>query len=150
MKEKKAKEGRKEEGRKLRLGGKDVLDDEHALTGTDQAEVAAGDFFDGRRIVGQPPDFVAEPAVVGTLARDGCRHHVVVAPCPQHRQQPAFAHEAVNDDQGADEEDEPVNDTPRPSRGLWLARAASRRARRLVFWHATTHYNNLRQSTRLK
>ena len=90
------------------LRGGDVLDDENLLAGLDQAELAARDFFDGGRVFAQPPGLIAQPRVLGPLARDGRRQLVVLAAGAQHRQQPAVADQGVEDDGRRDEDQQHV------------------------------------------
>ena len=81
-----------------------VLDDEDLLARLDQPELPPRDFFDGGRIVAQPPRLFGEPRVLGTFARHGRRQRVVLTADAKHRQQPAVARERVEDDDDGDEQ----------------------------------------------
>ena len=74
----------------------DVLEDEQLLAWTDQAELAAGDLFDGGGILAQHAGLFAEPCV---LRSRGCER-LLERPVPRarlhHREQPLVAHQGVN------------------------------------------------------
>ena len=130
----------------LRRRRGDILDDEHLLAGMDEAELAAGDFFDGRGIFAQLTRFVAQPGVLRALAGDGAGQLVVLMARAQHRQQSAIADERVdeNHDRHAHEEklDDPAG-SGRPSGG----RDAPLHAWFLSGSHARRRYNNSVKST---
>ena len=110
------------------LCGRNVLDDEDFFAGLDKAELAARHFFDGRGIVAKPLRAVPQAAVLGALARDLSGLLVVLAAGAEHGEQPAIAHEAVDDDQHGDEQHDPAHDAAAASRrGAWLRCPALRR-----------------------
>ena len=100
-----------------RLGRRHVFDDEDALAGLDQAELAPRDLFDRGRILAQAPGLFAQPRVLGALTRDRRRQAVVLVARAQHRQQPAIADEAVDDNDGGDEKHQHLDDPPVARRG---------------------------------
>src|SRR5262249_46633301 len=118
----------KKEG--LGLGGGDVPDDEDLLTGPDQAELPAGNFFDRFGVFLEAARLFAEPCVVGALPRDRGRELVVFVARAEHGEETASADQAVHDDNRRDEDEQPVHVLPparrrlrrflRSSFGLWL------------------------------
>jgi periplasmic divalent cation tolerance protein len=132
-----------------RLGGRDVLDDEHAFAGLDQPELAPGDFFDGRRILAEAPGLVAEPGIFSPLTRNGRGEIVVFVTRAKHRQQSAVADEAVDDNDRCDEQHQELNDSPVPRRALERGSPALRRRPGFGFFrHPKKQYTNWRESTR--
>ena len=97
---------------RLRLGGRDVPDDEDALAGADQAELAAGDLFDRAGVLAQAPRLIAEPRVFRPLARDRGGQFVVLVPGAQHREQSAVADQAVDNNDRGDQDQQDLHDPP--------------------------------------
>ena len=58
----------------------DVFDDEEHFTRFDQAELAAGGFFDGRRIFAQAARGLAQLGILGARAFERSLERGVVAP----------------------------------------------------------------------
>ena len=116
----------------------------------DEAQLAPGDLFDRIRILTQAPRFFAQTRVFRALTRHRRRGGIIFAPRPHHGQQPAVAHQAVDDKYRCHEEDEPLDDAavaPRPARGVVLVlRLDGSPISR--FATPEKHYNNARQSTR--
>jgi len=86
----------------------------------DEAEIAAGDFFDGRGIFAQLTRFVAQPGVLGALAGDGLGQLVVLVSRAQDRQQSAIADERVDENRDRHAHEEKLEDLAgagRPSSG---------------------------------
>jgi hypothetical protein len=99
--------------RKFSELGLQVLDDEDFLAASDQAELAAGDFLDRRRILGQPPRFFAQTRVFGLLAGDRCRQFGVLTPGAQHREQSLVADQRVHDNDHPEQHQQKLHDAPR-------------------------------------
>src|SRR5262245_16485233 len=81
-----------------------VFDDEDLFSGLDQAELAAGDFFDRTGVVLEAAGFLAQARVVGPLAFDGRRQLLVLVTGPKRGEEAFFADEAVDDDGAGDDE----------------------------------------------
>ena len=91
-------------------GRREVANDEEPLARLDEPEFAPRDFFDGRRVVVEATDFLAEPRVLGA-----CGPHLrlelrVLLARPDEREGAAFTSEAV-EYQEADEEGEGEEET---------------------------------------
>lgn len=95
---------------RLLFNGLNVFDDEQLFARLDEAEVAARDLFNRGRIVGKPARLVAQACVFGALAGDRPGELVIFVARSQHRQQSAFADQAVDDNQRRDEQEQPAND----------------------------------------
>src|SRR4051812_9147301 len=87
-----------------------VSDDEHLLSRSDQAEVAAGEFFDGGGVIAEPPGLFTEAGVLGALAAHRGGQPVVLTSRPNHRQQPPIADERLDDNDRRDEKDDHLYD----------------------------------------
>jgi len=85
-------------GRLAACLGLQIFDDEDLLAPSDEAELAASHFLDGRRILGEPPGFLAETRVFGLLAGDCRRQLVVLTSRAQHDEQSLVADQGVDDD----------------------------------------------------
>ena len=105
-------------------GERHVLEDEHFFAGTDQPELAAGDFLDRGRIVGEAARFVSKAGVLGALARDRRRQLFVLLPGAQHREKSLVANQRVDDDDGGDEQEQPPDDLTAAPGALWCRESA--------------------------
>jgi hypothetical protein len=110
---------------------RNVLDDEDFFAGFDETELAARDFFDGGRVVGEPPGLIAKTRVFSPLAGDGRLQLVVLPARLQHGEQSLIADERVEHDEGRDKQYEHVDDLA-GARGALGLRGSSFRGRSLV------------------
>jgi hypothetical protein len=83
-------------------------DDEHRLAWHDEAELAAGEFFDRSRILPQTSRFFAEVRVLDPLTSDGRRQLVVHAGRLDYSQQPVLVEQPVDGDGCREEEEEQI------------------------------------------
>ena len=93
-------------GFSARIPGSDVLDDEQLLARLDEAELAAGEVFDGGRILTQAPRLLAEPGIFGAHLRQRLFEAGVLLPGLHYRQQSLLADERVNHQDTPDEQKE--------------------------------------------
>jgi len=96
---------------------RNILDDEQLLARPDEAELAARDLLDRRRILAQPASLLAEACILGVLTNDRERELVVLFSRPHHRQQAAVADHRVDDDDRGDEDQQEVDDPAGCARG---------------------------------
>src|ERR1700758_5179019 len=80
----------------------DVFDDEELFAWLDQAELAAGDVFDGGRIFTEAARVLAQPGVVRARAGERVLEGPILRPRFQHCQESAIADERVDGDHHAE------------------------------------------------
>lgn len=88
-----------------------IFDDEELLTGPDQAQFAAGNFLDRLGILAQLARLLAQLRVLGARLDERGFKRPVLLPRLDHREQPAVADERVDDEDGADRDDQ-IADNP--------------------------------------
>lgn len=84
----------------------DVFDDEEYFTRLDQAELATGGFFDGRRIFAQAARGLAQKRIVSARALERSLERGIITASFQQSQQAFFAGNGVDDDDERDEEED--------------------------------------------
>ena len=87
----------------------------NCLSGAHQAELAAGDLFDGRRIFAQPARFFPQPGVLGPQPREVGRQLIILFTGSHRRDQPLIADQRIDDEHAHDEKEQPAED-PAPAR----------------------------------
>ena len=125
----------------MSLAGTDVFQDEYLLTRPDEAELAAGDLFDGPGVVAQAPRLIGQPRVLHALVRDGAGQLVILAPRAERRHQPAVADERVEhnhaDDTSGWPTGRPCGRATRLARSVLLPDDGARSG--LRHWAGTVH-----------
>ena len=110
------------------IPGSDVLDDEQLFARLDQTEFAAGELFDGVRILTQTAPLFAEPRIVGTHIRQRLFEGSVPCADLHHRQQSLVADQRVNHQGDPDEQQEipqgAVGERAGPARGRLSGRGS--------------------------
>src|SRR5688572_3201450 len=95
-----------------RVGGWGIFEDEHLLAGFHHAQVAAGQFFDRREVCFQPPDFGPQPGVLVFRRDNRLIEQPRLLPLLQHLQDALVAHQRVNEQDAADEDDQVLHHPP--------------------------------------
>ena len=88
------------------VGGRDVLEDEQLLAGLDEAELAAGEILDRRRVFLQTAGLLAQARVLGAHVGKRLLERPILLTLLQHLQQSLFADQRVEDEHAPDEHEQ--------------------------------------------
>ena len=110
-------------GEASRTGDRPVRDDEQALSGTYEAEFAAGEFLDRGRVISQAGRLFGQATVVLVKPRDGVSHVLALSPHLDGLNESAITGHAVGHDDHEREDDGRKHD------------AACGRRRRIGCWY---------------